>query len=224
MKIVEKNEFIQKSNDTLLSILDMLEKLPVVRFGEIEADKAALIIIDMTNGFAKEGALKSDAVEELIPKVCELSAICDKLKIRKIAFADCHTDESPEFDAYPKHCLKGTAESEIVDEIKNIGGYTLIEKNSTNGFLEEAFRNWLSENPDINTFILTGDCTDICVQQFATTLRAYYNKNNKRARVIVPLNAVDTYDLGQHDRNLMNVMAAYNMIINGVEVVEDIIE
>jgi len=49
-------------------------------------------------------------------------------KYEKIAFADCHTDESPEFDAYPKHCMKGTAESEIVDEIKNIGGYTLIEK------------------------------------------------------------------------------------------------
>jgi len=48
--------------------------------------------------------------------------------------------------------------------------------------------------------------------------------NNKRARVIVPLNAVDTYDLGVHDRNLMNVMAAYNMIINGVEVVRDIVE
>jgi len=120
--------------------------------------------------------------------------------------------------------MKGTAESEIVDEIKNIGGYTLIEKNSTNGFLEEAFRKWLLENPDINTFILTGDCTDICVQQFAITLKAYFNMNNKRARVIVPLNAVDTYDLGVHDRNLMNVMAAYNMIINGVEVVRDIVE
>lgn len=183
-----------------------------------------MVIIDMTNGFAKEGALKSDAVEELIPKICKLSTACDKYKIPKIAFADCHTDESPEFDAYPKHCLKGTAESEIVDEIKNIGGYTLIEKNSTNGFLEEAFGNWLLENPDINTFILTGDCTDICVQQFAITLKAYFNKNNKKARVLVPLKAVDTYDLGTHDRNLMNVMAAYNMIINGVEVVQDVVE
>lgn len=224
MKFLQKNEFLQKSNETLASILDMLEKLPVVKFDEIEADKAVLVIIDMTNGFAKEGALKSDAVKELIPRICELSEICDRRKIRKIAFADCHTDESPEFDAYPKHCMKGTAESEIVDEIKNIGGYTLIEKNSTNGFLEEAFRKWLLENPDINTFILTGDCTDICVQQFAITLKAYFNMNNKRARVIVPLNAVDTYDLGVHDRNLMNVMAAYNMIINGVEVVRDIVE
>ncbi|HOM03778.1 MAG TPA: isochorismatase family cysteine hydrolase [Acetivibrio sp.] len=223
MKILARNEFLQKSNETIISILDMLENLPVVKLDEIEADKAVLVIIDMTNGFAKEGALKSDAVKELIPKICELGEICNKFKIPKIAFADCHTDESPEFDAYPKHCLKGTAESEIVDEIKNIGGYTLIEKNSTNGFLEEAFRNWLLANPDIDTFILTGDCTDICVQQFAITLKAYFNMKNKRARVIVPLNAVDTYDLGLHDRNLMNVMAAYNMIINGVEVVQDVI-
>lgn len=222
MKITARNEFVQKSNNTLIAILDMLEKLPVIRFDEIETDKSVLVIVDMVNGFAKEGALKSAAVEELIPKISILSEICDKRKIRKIAFADSHTDKSPEFDSYPKHCLKGTYESEIVDEIKNIGGYTLIEKNSTNGFLEEAFRSWLLENPEINTFILAGDCTDICVQQFAVTLKAYFNKDDKRARVIVPLNAVDTYDLGLHDRDLMNVIAAYNMIINGVEVVKAI--
>ena len=42
---------------------------------------------------------------------------------------------------------------------------------------------------------------------------------NKKARIIVPIEAVDTYDLGVHDGELTNVMALYNMIINGVEVV-----
>jgi len=47
MKVLQKNEFLQKSNETLASILDMLEKLPVVKFDEIEADKAVLVIIDL---------------------------------------------------------------------------------------------------------------------------------------------------------------------------------
>ncbi|OPZ83964.1 MAG: hypothetical protein BWY74_04327 [Firmicutes bacterium ADurb.Bin419] len=45
---------------------------------------------------------------------------------------------------------------------------------------------------------------------------------NQKYRVIVPVNAVDTYDLGAHNGDLVNVMALYNMIINGIEVVKDI--
>ena len=45
---------------------------------------------------------------------------------------------------------------------------------------------------------------------------------NKNYRVIVPINAVDTYDLGIHNGDLVNIMALYNMIINGVEVVRNI--
>ncbi len=37
--------------------------------------------------------------------------------------------------------------------------------------------------------------------------------------MIVPANTVETYDLGLHSGDLMHVMALYNMIINGIEVV-----
>lgn len=45
---------------------------------------------------------------------------------------------------------------------------------------------------------------------------------NKKIRIIVPLNAVETYDLGLHNGDLMNVIALYNMITNGIEVVKEI--
>ena len=133
-----------------------------------------------------------------------------------------HTTVSPELEAYPIHALKGTNEAEIVDEIKEVGGYTLIPKNSTNGFLEEGFQKWLGGNARINTFLITGDCTDICIQQLAITLKAYFNMQNKKVRVIVPMNAVETYDLGTHDGDLMNVMALYNMMLNGIEVISGV--
>ncbi|MGI6085643.1 MAG: cysteine hydrolase family protein [Acetivibrionales bacterium] len=216
---INKNEFLQRSNEALGQILDMLEGLPVIRLQDLKPEETVLVIVDMINGFVREGALKSQRAEGIIPKIAELSKACNKLQIKKIAFADAHTKASPEFDSYPEHCMAGTAESEIVDELKEIGGYTLIPKNSTNGFLEKEFQAWLKENESINTFIVTGVCTDICVQQFSITLKTWFNMQNKRARVIVPVNTAETYTLGLHDGDLMHVMALYNMIVNGVEVV-----
>lgn len=222
MKNVNREEFINRSTQTLKEIFDMLEKLQTIKLKDLQGKQTALIIVDMINGFAREGALKSPRVEELIPDIVKLSKKCDELEIQKLAFADCHTDVSPEFGAYPMHCMAGTNEAEVVEEIKEVGGYKLIPKNSTNGFHEEEFKKWLEENSQINKFIVTGDCTDICVQQFAITLKTWFNMQNKSNRVIVPINAVDTYDLGVHNGDLVNVMALYNMIINGVEVVKEI--
>jgi len=222
MSMIDKNDFLKRSVETLGEIFDMLAKLPVLRLKDLQGAQTALVIIDMVNGFAREGALKSPRIEELIPEIAKLSKMCDELAVSKLAFADCHTEASPEFDAFPAHCMAGTYEGEIVDEIKQIGGYALIPKNSTNGFLEVEFQKWLRENQQINTFIITGDCTDICVQQFAMALKTWFNIQNRKVRIIVPENAVETYDLGMHNGDLMNVMALYNMTANGIEVVKGV--
>ncbi|HCJ58456.1 cysteine hydrolase family protein [Lutispora sp.] len=222
MRIMNRDEFLKRSGETLEEIYAMLAKLPVIRLKDLQGKQTAIVIIDMVNGFAREGALRSPRVEGLIPEIAGLLKACNELQVAKLAFADCHTKASPEFDAYPAHCMIGTSEGEIVDELKEIGGYTLIPKNSTNGFLEEEFQKWLKENEHINTFIVTGDCTDICIQQFAITLKTWFNMQNKKARVIIPVNAVETYDFGLHNGDLMNVSALYNMMINGIEVVKGV--
>jgi len=216
---INKNDLLQRSVDTIGEIFDMLERLLLIQLRDLQGKQTALVIVDMLNGFAREGALRSERVEELIPQIVKLSKACDNLQVEKIAFADYHTMTSPEFDAYPPHCLEGTSEGEVVDEIKGVGGYTLIPKNATNCFLEEGFQKWLGQNEQINTFIITGACTDICVQQFAITLKTWFNMQNKKSRVIVPINAVETFDLGLHNAELTNLMALYNMMINGIEVV-----
>ncbi len=220
MRMINKNEFVERSTGTLGELFDMLEKLPVIELKDLQYKQTALVIIDMINGFAREGALQSQRVEDLIPEIVELSKACDKLNITKLAFADHHTKESPEFDSYPTHCMAGTSEAEIVDEIRDVGGYSLIPKNSTNGFLEKAFQQWLERNQQIDTFIITGCCTDICIQQFAVTLKTWFNMQNKNVRIIVPINGVETYDLELHNGDLMNVTALYSMMINGIEVVD----
>lgn len=222
MKLQDKELFLEKGTETLSEIYEHLFKLPEIALSDLDSKQTVLIILDLINGFTREGALMSPLVEALIPSIMLVSEQCGMRGIQKIAFADSHLEDSPEFDAYPPHCMKGSHEEEIVDEIKEVGGYQLILKNSTNGFLEDEFREWLDQNPTVNNFIITGDCTDICVQQFAITLKTFFNRQNQKARVIVPLSLVDTYDYNMHNALLSNVMACYNMIINGVEVVKDL--
>ncbi len=223
MKLTSMDDFARDSSKTLFDLYKMFEEAGAMELEKLPAAHTSLVIVDMINGFARSGALMSKRVEDLIPEIVSLSLRCDELGITKLAFADNHTGISPEFEAYPVHCLKDTSEAQVVDEIKNVGGYKLIPKNSTNGFLEEEFQNWLEQNSGINTFIVTGDCTDICVQQFAVTLKIWFNKQNKNSRIIVPVNAVDTYDLDLHNGDLTNIMALYNMHINGIEIVAALI-
>lgn len=224
---LDRNKTMNGSLETISGIMDAIERLPGVSLDELAGEGGpegtVLVVVDMVNGFAREGALKSDRVEAIIPEIEIISRKCDSKGIRKLAFADCHTEASLEFKAYPAHCIKGTREGEMVDELKNVGGYHIISKNSTNGFLEEEFQNWLRLNEKVRNFILVGDCTDICILQFAVSLKTYFNIRDIESRVIVPVNAVDTYDLGLHNAELLNIMALFMMMGNGVELAAGII-
>lgn len=214
------SEFKKNSINSLKSMIDDIKNSKTVNIDEFDGKNTVLVIIDMVNGFTKEGPLKDDRIKNLIPIISDVSKKCDELKIKKIAFADSHTDESPEFDSYPEHCRKGSSEEEIVEELKQIGGYQLIKKNSTNGFHEKEFKSWLKANKNIRNYIIVGDCTDICIMQFALSLKTYYNMSNEKVRVYIPYNAVETYNVGNHFAELQNVTSLYNMMINGIEVIK----
>jgi nicotinamidase-related amidase len=213
----DKLKMEKEAGNFVKDVLNKFNNLKEVDLNDLESEKTALVIVDMINGFTREGVLKSDRIESIIDGISNLSKKADKLE--KIAFADAHNDKSPEFEMYPSHCVEGSSESEIVKEIKNVGGYKLIKKNSTNGFLEEEFQNWLKDNENIENFIVVGDCTDICVEQFSVTLKAWFNKNNKKSRVIIPFDLVETYDLGEHKGDFMNLFASFMMMGNGIEFV-----
>ncbi|MTI48050.1 MAG: cysteine hydrolase [Firmicutes bacterium] len=215
-------ELLRDSNEFIKKMINQFSTKEAVKIDSLNPNETVLIIIDVINGFAKEGILKSDRVDELIPQISDLLSKCIDNGIEIIAFADNHPEDSPEFTSYPKHCLEGTRESEMVDELKKIGGYKLIKKNSTNGFLEDEYQNWLKSNLNIKNFIIVGDCTDICIEQFANTQKAYFNKNNKNSRIIVPMDMVDTFDLDTHKGDLLNLMALCIMEGNGVEIVSSI--
>lgn len=189
-------------------------------------NKSVLFIVDMNNGFAKEGALSSKRVEKLIPNIVNSIEMFNELNNPIVAFTDSHKKESLEFKSYPVHCLENSYESELVDEIKEFKDIIIIEKSSTNAFLEEETKKYVDGfiGDGFKNFIICGCITEICVKQFAQTLKAYLNVINKDINVVVPMSLVDTYDSKEHCAEIINRFSFYEMNSCGIKVVKNIIK
>ena len=208
---------------TVSNIKKEIDLLEAVNLSDIVKDKekTAFVVVDMVKGFYNLGVFASDRTEKVIQPIVKLN---DSLKgCKKIFFVDSHTEDSVEFKSYPKHCIKGTEEEEYISEIKEDSNTVFIKKNSINGFHAPGFKEWLEKNKDIDTFIVTGVCTDICVETFVMTLKTYFNQVDEDKRIVVPMNAVETSDFGNHDAELMNLMTFFKLRSNGIDVVKEIV-
>lgn len=210
--------------------------LPAVELAQLvgeRPERVALLSIDMINGFCKEGPLSSERVGALIPPVVALFERAHALGVRSLVLTqDTHHPDTPEFGAYPPHCVAGTPESQTVSELAALpfaDAVTTIEKNSLSSHHGTRLGDWLRERPELDTFVIIGDCTDLCVYSAAMHLRLEANALNLQRRVVVPAAAVDTFDtpvsaareLGifAHDGDLHHVVFLHHMAQNGVEVV-----
>lgn len=179
-------------------------------------DLTAVIVVDLVNGFAKEGSLYSDRVEGIIE---EAKLVLDQLRDANHVFlCDAHTTTAAEFSVYPSHCIRGSKESELVGELEPMLEKGIrIEKNSTNGFLEESFQDWLKKH-DIKHYVIIGCCTDLCVMQFALTLKTHYNRLNREIDIVVLEDVVETYHLQTHPGDFMHIMALKFMQDMGIRI------
>ncbi|NLK22240.1 MAG: cysteine hydrolase [Epulopiscium sp.] len=223
MQGINKELFIKRSSETLRRMVDDFEKLEILEVESLVGE-AALILMDMNNGFAQKGALYSPRIEALIPEVSRIAHSFSKNKdIPIIIVNEDHLEDSKEFDAYPPHCIRGTEEAKIIKELDDIEDKIIIGKNCTNAFVVDEFREKFINlyNRGIKKFVIIGDCTDICIYQAAISMQTYFIHNNYDGQVIVPTYGIDTYDLdiANHDGDLMNIVFIYSMIGNGVKVV-----
>jgi nicotinamidase-related amidase len=198
-----------------------------------EPERVALISIDVINGFCKSGPLASERVGRIAKPIAELFERAYGLGVRHFALTqDTHDPETPEFQAYPPHCVRGTEESEAVDELKALPFFenvAIFPKNSINSHLGTGLGAWLQANPQIDRFVVVGDCSDLCTYQAAMHLRLEANALNLSRRVIVPADVVETFDtpvsvarelgIKAHDGDLHHVLFLHHMASNGVEVV-----
>lgn len=200
-------------------LLNNINNLSEVHINDLDLNKTGLFIVDMNNGFAKEGVLSSPRVENIIKPIAHFSKLISSKVNTVVAFTDTHDEDSVEFKSYPTHCLRGEMESQLVDEILSIDNMEVLEKNSTNGF----FVMDMEKYKHLDNFIVVGCCTDICVYQFVLTLKTYFNQNNLDKNIIVPIDLVETYDIDMiHSGDFLNTVFLNSMIQNGINVVRKI--
>ena len=217
-----KEQFLAKAKQSLGEIYDLLLKAPDLTFADLPQEKTALMVVDVVNGFIKFGAMADASMSSIVSPIVRMVTTAQEMGMAQVAFVDSHENDAVEFAAFPIHCLKNEPESALVDELKSLTIETVIAKNSTNGFFAPEFTQWLVEHQDYNHFILVGDCTDICVMQLALALKTYFNQQNRFVRVMIAMEAVHTFNGGEHDQEVMNVLALYLMRSSGIEIFRQI--
>ena len=182
--------------------------------------KKLLLIIDMVNGFVKEGALADKQINNITPNIIKLIEKSIENGDDIISIQEGHSNNSKEFESFPHHCVLGTEEAELIEElIPYKDKMKVIRKNSTCGFVTKEFLQYIEENKDkLVEIVLTGCCTDLCVMNFALPLKNYINEHDLDIKVTIYKNAVETYDSPIHNREEYNEMAFKLMKQNGIEI------
>lgn len=180
-----------------------------------------LIIVDMVNGFVREGAMADKYIEHIIPEQIKLIDNLNKETAELIFIKEAHEENSIEFKRYPKHCIKGTKESELVDELKIYENNSKIfEKNSTSAIFNKDLLNYIDSLKYLKEIIIVGCCTDICIMNLAIPLRNYFDEHNIDMEIIIKKSATETYNSEVHDRDLYNNMAYKLLLQAGIKVVD----
>ena len=221
----EKNFTLENCCADISSIYDELSSLPQEKLSSFDKDATKLCIVDVINGFIKFGALADASISPIIANINSLARKMSEKGFGIVSFFDNHQSDSPEFESFPPHCLEGSAEASIVDELKWLFGYENflnLPKKSTNAFFDDKIRRITAGDEKISTFIVVGDCTDICVLQLALAMKIFGNASGRNIRVVVPVDRVDTYGAPSHSKELMNLTALKIMKNSGVEIVKKI--
>jgi len=224
------------STEVPLWVADWFAGIEPRRFEEVVPDpaRAAVFSTDMIVGFCSRGALASERVGALAGPVAALFRLAHERGVRRFVLTqDTHDPQTPEFAAWPVHCVRGTEESETIPELASLpfaSDFVILEKNSLSPQDGTGFDAWLDANGDVTTAIVVGNCTDLCVYQLAMHLRVRANALNRTPfEVIVPATAVDTYDLPPerarevgafpHPGDFFHQIFLYHMALNGIRVV-----
>ena len=202
-----------------------------------EPASAALCSIDMLNGFCYEGTLSSPRSAACVPPIANLFQRAYDRGVRNlISIQEWHSEHAEEFKAYGAHCVRGTHEAELVRELATLPfarDIEIVHKNSLHTIVDTTMEQWLENHSVIDTFIVTGVCTDLCAYDLALDLKLRANVRDIPRRVIVPANCVNTYDLPietakkigalPHDGDLAHAYFLYMMALNKIEVVREIV-
>ena len=231
-------DLLTQSKPFLAFLEDWQAQLQPVPLSKVATDpvRTAILSVDVINGFCYEGPLASPRVAGIVEPIASLFTSAWEYGVRQIILIqDTHEPDAVEFSAWPPHCVRGTHEAETVDAFKALPFYNqliVVPKNSISSTTNTGLDMWISSHPDIDTYLVVGDCTDLCTYQLAMQIRLDANARQMTRKVIVPANCTDTYDYSigaardqgglPHPAALIHAIFLYHMALNGVEVVQSL--
>ena len=153
----------------------------------------ALLVIDMLRDFVNEdGALPVPDAKTLTGPINREIKRFREEGAPLIFVCDAHDEDDREFLAWQKHAIDGTEGAEVIDALDKRDGDTVIKKKRYSAFYNTNLEEVLKEK-GIDTLVLTGVLTDICVMHTAAdaAMRNY--------KVIVPEDCVKSVTKEAHD-------------------------
>lgn len=189
--------------------------------------RKALYMIDMNNGFVNFGNMANPKYNELVNEQLKLINKFRKENQLVNFVLEGHTTDSIEFDSYPSHCVLGTKEAELIPEFideQNKENTRTYYKNSINGMLNRNLQDDIKSQDNLNEIVIGGVCADLCVMDFARTFSRYLDEINRRAKIFVVENTIDTYDSLEHNREEWMDIAKKVMTQAGIIMVPNIEE
>lgn len=185
--------------------------------------KGMLIVVDMVNGFVREGVLHDEKITDVIPRQLELIRDAKARGDLIVFIKDTHDEDAVEFKRFgnTKHCVRGTSEAQLVDELReleNDDDTISIEKNSTSYMEAPEFREMIGQMDNLERVDVVGCCTDICDFNGTMGLANYFDQNNRDVEINVHTDAVATY--AEEEREVY-VNAAYLLMAQqGIQLVK----
>jgi nicotinamidase-related amidase len=161
-----------------------------------------LMVIDTQKGFTTIGNLASERTTAAVPRIRALVEEELGRGTPVIFTKDSHVENDREFEMFPPHCIVGTEEHELVEELQDLEGRAeaVVEKRRYSAFFDTDLEAILQKlGPD--EVHLAGMCTDICVLHTAADLR------NRDYPVVIHRAAVETFDGPGHDADRVNEFA-----------------
>ncbi|KAA0572894.1 isochorismatase family protein [Azospirillum sp. Sh1] len=228
--------------------------LPVRRTAvPLTGKRVGKLDVDPVKGFAAIGGgnLALPAANAQVSRMIAEIDRTDRLFIESgypiAVFLDTHEPGKPEYP-YPPHCEAGSGEENLVEELSWLDGapgVTLMRKDCINGVVgttdlatgRNRLFDWIAAN-GIETLVVDGICTDICVLQAVQALLSARNHGmtGPLREIVVYEPGCATYDLpldtarglGLHDtaahpQRVAHHMGLYLMQASGAVIADELL-
>ena len=165
--------------------------------------RPAIVAIDLQNDILEGGALACGRIHLILPQLKKLFARARQMGVPVIYVCDRHYKNDPELGLWNNHMMAGSYGVQIIDEVKPDPADVVVYKNRFNGFVNTTLEKKLRQM-QINTVIMTGWRSDVCVAQ--TAIEAFY----RDFRVAVADDGVNSTTEAEHRQGMQLLAINYN--------------